>query len=167
MTINRERLFNVVRVTVRVSWEVRLKAGYDGRVAKGVRSTFEPSKHQPAAAASSLLFSSLLFSSRPRPPSIRNRRWDSETCIGSSNSLSLLYIWHTSVVLARLARATAGEYLSPGAAWHKAYCMCSKYTIAAGWLRRERQDSLPSGADGLCSFDRNSTDPPFALRARV
>lgn len=34
-----------------------------------------------------------------------------------------------------------GEYLSPGAAWHKAYCMCSKYTIGPG---RERQGSLPS-----------------------
>lgn len=32
--------------------------------------------------------------------------------------------------------------------------MCPKYTIAAGWLGRERQDSLASGADGLCSFDR-------------
>lgn len=53
-----------------------------------------------------------------------------------------------------------GEYLSPGAAWHKAYCMCSKYTIGPG---RERQGSLPSPMVFALSIGFNG----FTVRLRA
>lgn len=104
--VNRERRFNGICDYVSY-WEVRLKAGYDLRVVKGVRSTFEPSKHRPTV----LLPFVLLFPASWLRRAIRNRRWDPESRIGSSNSLSSLA--HVSLITP-LSRATVGNTLAPG-----------------------------------------------------
>lgn len=122
--------------------EIRLKAGYDPRLVKGARSTFEPSKHRASSLRPPL---------NPSYPSMRPR------IVHRFFEQSSPLFRHTSVFG---CMGRCGEYLSPGAAWHKAYCMCSKYTIGPG---RERQGSLPSPMVFALSIGFNG----FTVRLRA
>lgn len=124
--------------------EIRLKAGYDPRLVKGARSTFEPSKHRASSLRPPLPLNPSYPSMRPR---IVHRFFEQSSPL----------FRHTSVFG---CMGRCGEYLSPGAAWHKAYCMCSKYTIGPG---RERQGSLPSPMVFALSIGFNG----FTVRLRA